>query len=87
MKTRFTKGFKTRIVIVRNRIVYIISETLQPVRFDLNNFAREKEKIEKFAANNPEIIPLLEKISNLKDDKEIMEDIIIDYKKDGWTRG
>lgn len=87
MKARFMKGHRSRTVIVRNKIIYIIFETLQPIRFDMNNFEKEKEKIMAFAKDDPEVMPMFEKISKLKNDDDIMEDIVLDYKKDGWLRG
>lgn len=87
MKARFNKGFRHRTVIVKDKIIYIIDESQRSFRFDLNRFETEKEKFIHAPGNNAELLELLEQVSKLDTDKNIMEDIETDYKKDGWVCG
>lgn len=87
MKARFTKGFRHRTVIVNKKIVFIINEAMQSFRFDLNQFDKEKARIIAAPGSNADTLQLLEKISKLHTDQEIMEDIERDYKEEGWTCG
>lgn len=82
MKLRFIKGTQQRTILIRNRIVHVIAVGAPVLRFDLNNFDREKEKIK----NQDEATQkMLEKIATLKGDDEIYTDIKKDYEEDGWV--
>lgn len=87
MKARFIFGYRIRTVIVKNRIVYIIPENNQPMRFDLNLFNSQKINLQHMP--DGKILPLetIEQISKLHTDEEIMEDITKDYLADGWRKG
>ena len=85
MKLRFLKGLQTRTVIVKQRIVWIISGNMTPIRFDLNNFEKEKEKFANIQSQlKDEALKIFDKIATLTDDRNIMEDIQKDYEEDGW---
>lgn len=85
MKLRFLKGMQTRTVIVKQRIVWIISGNMTPIRFDLNNFEKEKEKFANIQSQlKDEALKIFDKIATLTDDRSIMEDIQKDYEEDGW---
>ena len=85
MKLRFLKGLQTRTVIVKQRIVWIISGNMTPIRFDLNNFEKEKEKFANIQSQlKDEALKIFDKIATLTDDRSIMEDIQKDYEEDGW---
>lgn len=76
---------QTRTVIVKQRIVWIISGNMTPIRFDLNNFEKEKEKFANIQSQlKDEALKIFDKIATLTDDRNIMEDIQKDYEEDGW---
>lgn len=86
MKSRFIKGARSRTIICRNKIVYAIMEEFHPVRIDLNKFNVEKERLMAANENNKKLLDLLEQVSKLANDKEIMGDIEKDYLNDGWRK-
>lgn len=83
IKLNFVIGSAIRRVFIKDRVITLLTveNSFVPIEIDLNNLDNNKSKVEKSLKDNNFNWGDL---SNLKSEKEIAEDIIIDFKKSGW---
>jgi hypothetical protein len=86
MKLRFIKGNDSRTILIEGKIVYILSDKLHPIRFDLNNFEKEQQRMKNVLELDEQTKALLGKIATLQNEEEIRDDIVKDYEEAGWKR-
>ncbi len=82
IRLNFMVGGSMRRVLIEDRIITFLCEELNdvPLKLNLDKLNEEKEKIKQLNFDVDE----LKKISKLKTERQIADDIIEDFKKTGW---
>lgn len=85
MKVSFTRGSALRNIVVKNNKVTISAGEMGfvPFTIDLNKL-EELENDKAWGSLEKEDQELIRRIAKLGTDKEIVDDIIKDWKKTGW---
>lgn len=84
MKISFVRGSALRRVFIDGRKVSFLTGELgnTPLTIDLDKLDEQKEKIKEMNVDKKE----LEKLSKLKTEEEIANDITKDFRKSGWRK-